>query len=288
MTTEGQQPTIKQRTADNIVLRRAEDLERLPVLVEELRGKPIEEIARIVRTHERREERLERWLGMDQKTGLPGSKIFKSNTEIQMAEVDKAPGQKGVRLAFADLDDFGIVNKLHGEQIGDAVLRDVGQALNRAGREATDLPCRWGGEEFTMLIPFIIDTTRVSGKEARHPGEHIRQAIAAVNVPIKDNLPLTVTATVGIATYQPGETFESFFDRADRAMRVAKLLGKNRTVEAIIISGKEEMRDITENKTYRLGTHTSGEELLTCVTDDRHWLIKTNENHKRYLEPLSQ
>lgn len=282
---------IKPQTAESGVKRREEDKKRIPEIAEELKGMSLEEIARRIIALQRREERKDRWLGIDKLTGLPGRDILKFNTEKNMAEVDETPDQKGVRLAFADLDDFGILNKQYGELTGDIVLRNVGQALNRVGREATDIPGRWAGEEFVMLMPFTKSTNpRTPRETTRHPGEHIRQAMAEVNVPVKESSPLTITASVGIATYQLGETFQSFFDRADRAMRVAKLLGKNRTVEAIITKeGVELMHDIIENKLFRLGTRpNSGEEILTCITDARRWLVKTNEHQKRYLEPLSQ
>ena len=114
-----------------------------------------------------------------------------------------------------DLDDFRNVNNDLGHQAGDALLRRIAAALVRAGRD-TDLVFRYGGDEFTFLLP----EHRRGRRAAR------RRAGAAGRAAPTDG---AITASVGVATFpQDGATATDVLLAADRACYVAKRGGRDR------------------------------------------------------------
>ncbi len=117
-------------------------------------------------------------------------------------------------LIMLDLDDFRNVNNDLGHQAGDAMLRLIAGELVRAGRDS-DLVFRYGGDEFTFLLP----NTDESG--ALHVAERARKAVLATDG--------TITASVGVATFpQDGATATAVLLAADRACYVAKGGGRDR------------------------------------------------------------
>ena len=123
-------------------------------------------------------------------------------------------------LAFIDLDQFKQVNDRYGHLCGDAVLRVVGAEMKAALR-GSDLCCRYGGDEFLLLLP----ETPLDG--ARHVAEMLRRRLAGIMVEWPDGT-VTVTASIGVAAARPGELEAgSLLARADAAMYRAKRAGRN-------------------------------------------------------------
>jgi diguanylate cyclase (GGDEF)-like protein len=121
-------------------------------------------------------------------------------------------------LIMLDLDDFRTVNNERGHQAGDALLRRIATALIGAGRD-TDLVFRYGGDEFTFLLPH----TDEAG--ALQVAERARQAVVSVD--------LTVSASIGVATFPiDGQTASEVLLAADRACFVAKRGGRDRIATA--------------------------------------------------------
>ncbi|MFL5673635.1 MAG: GAF domain-containing protein [Chloroflexota bacterium] len=121
-------------------------------------------------------------------------------------------------LIMLDLDDFRLVNNERGHQAGDALLRRIAAALVGAGRD-TDLVFRYGGDEFTFLLPH----TEEAG--ALQVAERARQAVVSVD--------LTVSASIGVATFPAdGQTAREVLLAADRACFVAKRSGRDRIATA--------------------------------------------------------
>ncbi len=121
-------------------------------------------------------------------------------------------------LIMLDLDDFRTVNNDLGHQAGDGLLRRIAASLIRAGRDS-DLIFRYGGDEFTFLLP----NTDEAG--ALQVAERARVAVAATDD--------TVTASVGVATFpKDGSTATDVLLAADRACYVAKRGGRNKIVTA--------------------------------------------------------
>lgn len=120
---------------------------------------------------------------------------------------------------MVDIDHFKSVNDNHGHAVGDQVLQQVGATLREASREA-DVVCRFGGEEFAVLLP---NTSIDDGKKV---AEKIRQAIAALEFE-----QLSITASIGVsAICQSPENPQELLEQADKCLYVAKKNGRNRVI----------------------------------------------------------
>ena len=118
-----------------------------------------------------------------------------------------------------DLDRFKSINDHFGHATGDAVLRAVGQTLRRTLR-ASDIRCRWGGEEFLVAVPDT-DITR-----AQVVASGLLKNIAATTVPAPQG-PVGTTASIGVTMTRPREIdVEAIIERADVALYQAKDAGR--------------------------------------------------------------
>jgi diguanylate cyclase (GGDEF)-like protein/putative nucleotidyltransferase with HDIG domain len=149
----------------------------------------------------------------DNLTGLLGHRAFHEALEI-LLERGKGP----FTLAAIDIDDFKLINDLHGHPIGDEALRRVAESLRRAVGEQ-DSVFRVGGEEFAVLLPSR------DAIEAKVVAERLREAVAATPF----TLPLRVS--IGLASWPTdGYDRDTLLTRADDALYGAKRAGKNRVV----------------------------------------------------------
>jgi two-component system cell cycle response regulator len=119
-----------------------------------------------------------------------------------------------------DIDHFKQVNDTAGHAAGDAVLREFAARLRFALREE-DIPGRWGGEEFLVILP----NTDLGG--VRMVGQRVCDHIAANVFALPDHDPLVVTVSGGYAV-SDGRDFEELVRRADTALYNAKARGRNR------------------------------------------------------------
>jgi diguanylate cyclase (GGDEF)-like protein len=125
-----------------------------------------------------------------------------------------------VSIIMFDLDHFKELNDRHGHLCGDAVLAHVGRRMKDVLR-GSDLKCRYGGEEFLVLLP----ETPLHG--ARRVAETLRREIAERPVAWAGEA-VTVTASFGLSQANPGEiSLQTLVGRADRALYAAKEDGRN-------------------------------------------------------------
>jgi diguanylate cyclase (GGDEF)-like protein len=129
-------------------------------------------------------------------------------------------------LLVLDLDRFKDINDRLGHLAGDRYLQRVGDVVRRTMREA-DIPCRWGGEEFCVLLP------ETDPEGARAIAERLRDQIGALSMEMNGMLVQT-TVSVGIACYPSDDrgTAGSLIENADRALYLAKQTGRDRIVMA--------------------------------------------------------
>jgi len=138
------------------------------------------------------------------------------DAELRRARRSQTP----VSMIMFDLDRFKDVNDRYGHLCGDAVLSAVGKRMKEVLR-GSDLKCRYGGEEFLVLLP----ETPLHG--ARRVAETLRREIAERPVPWAGET-LTVTASFGLAQTLPGEVnVQAVIARADQALYRAKDDGRN-------------------------------------------------------------
>ncbi|MCK0195815.1 diguanylate cyclase [Ancylobacter sp. 6x-1] len=157
----------------------------------------------------------------DALTGLANRGRFDSELSraIRRANRTGAP----LSLLLIDLDQFKLVNDLAGHQAGDATLRTVGTLLPRLVRRPYDLACRFGGEEFAIILP---DTDSAG---ALAVAALIRAALAEAALPHPARP--YVTASVGVATLQGDDIRpETLIRQADMGLYAAKREGRDRTV----------------------------------------------------------
>ncbi|AZE81534.1 GGDEF domain protein [Pseudomonas orientalis] len=122
-------------------------------------------------------------------------------------------------LAMLDLDHFKRINDGYGHLAGDKVLKIIANVLRKRLRP-TDFIARFGGEEFVLLMP---DSTLA---EALAVGEMLRVAIESSPFHFKGE-PVTITVSMGVAQFQPGERSDLALKRADEALYRAKAAGRN-------------------------------------------------------------
>jgi diguanylate cyclase (GGDEF)-like protein len=127
-----------------------------------------------------------------------------------------------------DIDHFKVFNDSFGHEVGDVVLRAVADVMFGLFRES-DVPCRSGGEEFTLILP------RCSWAVAHVRALELQNRVAAMTIVVPENQPRppAPTLSIGIATSpEHGLTSEELLRGADRAMYVAKKGGRNRIMSA--------------------------------------------------------
>ena len=128
-----------------------------------------------------------------------------------------------------DLDRFKEVNDRLGHLAGDRFLQRVGDVVRQTMRSA-DIPCRWGGEEFCILLP---ETDR---EGAAAMAERLRESIGALAMPVGEDSLVRTTVSIGVACHprdDPG-TARGLIERADAALYQAKQAGRDRVVFASV------------------------------------------------------
>lgn len=139
--------------------------------------------------------------------------------ELARAEREKYP----LCVIMMDLDYFKEVNDTYGHEAGDIVLKTLAETVRRQSRHG-DFVCRYGGEEFVLVMP------NIGVEKARQRAEELHQTINSLDIPY-GVFKLTTTISMGVATYPDhGRTKEELMRSADRAMYIAKNTGRNRVV----------------------------------------------------------
>jgi len=158
----------------------------------------------------------------DDMTGLYNRRYFDRHLGVMLSKAQEL--KRDMALMILDIDHFKAVNDGHGHDIGDAVIREFAVRLKRTIR-GVDLACRFGGEEFVVLMP---DT---DFRQAEAVAERVRQSIADRGFEVGGARPLMVTVSAGVTLNESvTDTPESLIKRADVALYRAKREGRNRVV----------------------------------------------------------
>lgn len=169
-------------------------------------------------------ERLHRQSIRDPLTGLYNRRYLDETLPSELRQADEEDYSLGVILL--DIDHFKRFNDTHGHDGGDALLRAVGSLLTAQSR-SKDIACRYGGEEFVLILPgATLDQTRERAEQFRSYIEHL-------HVWHNGTMLGKISASFGVAAYQDhGATDEEIIKAADRALYQAKREGRNRVIIA--------------------------------------------------------
>ncbi len=195
----------------------------------------LEESSREVNTLRHNIEEIRHESLTDQLTSLANRKAF-DNT-LREAAIETMESGDDLCLLFTDIDHFKKFNDTWGHQTGDNVLRLVSKSLstNVKGR---DTAARYGGEEFAIILP------QTSLENAVKLAEQIRQSVQAKELQKRstgENLG-TITISIGVSLFRPGETLNEFVHRADACLYAAKNNGRN----CVIAESDEQMAHLDD------------------------------------------
>jgi diguanylate cyclase (GGDEF)-like protein len=166
-------------------------------------------------------------------TGLFNRRHMEESLYRELRRADREGGSVGVIMA--DLDHFKEVNDNLGHAAGDSILRTIGTFLRTAVR-GEDIACRFGGEEFVIILP------KASLEDTKRRAERIRQDAKLLAFPGIDRRHPSVTISLGVAAFPVhGATVEDVIHAADEAVYKAKAKGRDR----VVVAGTKPRRGIT-------------------------------------------
>jgi two-component system cell cycle response regulator len=154
--------------------------------------------------------------------GLTGLHNYRYFRETLLYEVERSRRYKTpLSLLFLDIDDFKQINDTMGHLYGDTIIREVGNIL-KGGIRLADLLCRYGGDEFVLLM------TQTPLQQAELLAERLRRLIAQSPL-ARAGQDCRVTVSIGVAGLTPRMSMEDLIQAADEALYRAKEAGKNRS-----------------------------------------------------------
>ncbi|MGQ3178933.1 MAG: sensor domain-containing diguanylate cyclase [Blastomonas fulva] len=159
-----------------------------------------------------------------------------ANRRKILAELDdrltRVRAGSAMAVLVVDVDNFKAINDRHGHVAGDDALRVLAQLMQSLLRPGDALG-RMGGEEFVIILdrarPVIADAI----------AERIRAAIARNSFEVHGNLALSITVSIGVANWHPGDTARALYARADGALYQAKTAGRNCAITSRHVPGAE-------------------------------------------------
>jgi diguanylate cyclase len=153
----------------------------------------------------------------DSLTGLANRRAFDDELKRRLAEWERK--RIPCTLILLDIDFFKKFNDTHGHQAGDEVLRQTAKVLKAQSRES-DLPCRYGGEEFGVIL------SSTDAASARIVAERIRAAVEESTTAFQDKQ-LKVTCSIGMSQFESSDDATRLIRRADEALYASKKAGRN-------------------------------------------------------------
>ena len=173
---------------------------------------------RVVEVESLQEKLIEQTI-RDPLTGLFNRRHLEPTLAREVARCRREGRPLSVMLL--DVDHFKRINDGHGHAVGDEVLRQMAAVLSRSVREE-DLACRYGGEEFVLVLPSM------AAGHALERAEALRRALGELLIPLEGGGRLRLTVSIGVATYpEAGTTPDHLLRAADEALYAAKHAGRD-------------------------------------------------------------
>ncbi len=165
----------------------------------------------------------------DPLTGLFNRRHFLESLRNELKLQERKSGSFGV-ISF-DADKFKLFNDNHGHDAGDMVLRAIAQAMGTL-LAADEVVCRYGGEEFMILLP------SATHKQTIKIAETLRERIQDLSISYAGRILPTVTISCGVASYpQDGVQIQDILKNVDDALYLAKKRGRNKVVDSSLLNG---------------------------------------------------
>jgi diguanylate cyclase (GGDEF)-like protein len=184
-------------------------------------GEPQCEVIDALAETRRRNRELEELVHIDTLTGLYNYRHFSQALDREM-ERTRRTGQP-TSLVMADLDHFKQLNDCWGHETGNRILRNTARLIRQMLRRI-DVPCRYGGEEFAIILPGTQLGLAVT------VANRLREAIREDPVELEGGEAIQFTISMGVDLFLPGQgdTVSSFVKRADQLLYQAKQEGRDR------------------------------------------------------------
>jgi diguanylate cyclase (GGDEF)-like protein len=165
----------------------------------------------------------------DPLTGLYNRRYLEESLPREMERCERRG--RPLSVLMLDVDHFKRFNDEHGHGAGDALLTRIGEVLASVTR-GEDIACRYGGEEFTIVMP------EAGTEQAAARAEQIREAIGNARISYMRRELGPVSVSIGLNELRPGiESTETLMAGADRALYAAKAQGRNRVVRNVALNG---------------------------------------------------
>jgi diguanylate cyclase (GGDEF)-like protein len=203
---------------------------------EEADAGPLESVADICAAaiqNARNFEQVKRMAYVDGLTGIFNRRFFELRMAEELERATRYPA--GMSIIMLDIDHFKKLNDEFGHLLGDEVLRQVSTLLQQQLRKV-DVLCRYGGEEFAILVP------ATSGEKAVGVAEKLRRVVGSHDFP---GVPRPVTISAGVADYPThGKTRDELVGAADSALYAAKQAGRN----CVVAAGSERASAVSDER----------------------------------------
>jgi diguanylate cyclase (GGDEF)-like protein len=160
----------------------------------------------------------------DPLTGLFNRRFMEESLELEIRRASR--NQRPLGMIMIDLDHFKYFNDNFGHEAGDLLLKELGTLL-RGNIRGEDIACRYGGEEFTLILP------EGSGTVTLQRAEFFREAIQRLDIHYRSQPLGRITASMGVAIFPDhGRTAKALIEAADKALYRSKSGGRNRVTIA--------------------------------------------------------
>jgi len=167
---------------------------------------------------------LQRLTNTDGLTGIANRRYFDDYLGAEWKRAKRM--QEEISLLLIDVDNFKLYNDTYGHVAGDLVLKQVAKAMEASVVRSSDLCARFGGEEFSVILP----NTNIDG--ARAAGEKVREMVESLQIDHVHSVSGILSVSIGAATIIPQEedNRSDLIHLADKRLYRAKQIGKNRVV----------------------------------------------------------
>jgi len=154
---------------------------------------------------------------IDPLTGLPNRRVLQERMKVEWDRVQRHGGR--FSFIMADIDRFKYINDTFGHHVGDRILQEVAQVFARQCR-STDLPARFGGDEFAVSVPCEW------AENAANLAERCRKGVESLRLAVNDEA-FATTLSLGVADTSVASSPEDLIQQADKALYQAKAAGRN-------------------------------------------------------------